>query len=113
MRLAQRRSSAGPGRWMTREVMCTHVKAGAEILRGSRAPVLRIAAELVAYHHERWDGTGYVAELRADAIPLSGRITALADTFDAMTHDRPHHQAATRKGTSQVPEALRSRRVWT
>jgi putative two-component system response regulator len=75
--------------------MCTHVKAGAEILRGSRAPVLRIAAELVAYHHERWDGTGYVAELRADAIPLSGRITALADTFDAMTHDRPYHQAAT------------------
>jgi putative two-component system response regulator len=77
------------------DVMRTHVRAGAEILRGSRSPLLRVAQEVVTYHHERWDGTGYVAELSGDAIPLSARITALADTFDAMTHDRPYHHGAT------------------
>ncbi|MGH2893478.1 MAG: HD domain-containing phosphohydrolase [Solirubrobacteraceae bacterium] len=76
-----------------RTLMRTHVRAGAEILRGSRSPVLLVAREVVSYHHERWDGTGYIAELSGDTIPVSGRITALADTFDAMTHDRPYHQA--------------------
>ncbi len=82
-----------------RDVMRAHVRAGAEILRGSRSPLLRIAREIVTYHHERWDGTGYAAELRGEAIPLSARITALADTFDAMTHDRPYHHGATVKDT--------------
>jgi putative two-component system response regulator len=75
------------------EVMRTHVQAGAEILRGSQSPVLRLATELVSYHHERWDGSGYAAALSEDEIPLSGRITALADAFDAMTHNRPYHAA--------------------
>ena len=57
--------------------------------------MLRVAQEIIAYHHERWDETGYVAEVHGDAIPLSGRITAVADTFDAMTHDRPYHRAGT------------------
>jgi putative two-component system response regulator len=85
----------GPLDQAEREIMRTHVRAGVEILRGSRSPVLRIAKELIAYHHERWDGSGYIAELSGDAIPLSGHITALADTFDAMTHDRPYRRAAT------------------
>jgi putative two-component system response regulator len=83
----------GPLTDVEREVMRAHVRAGSEILRGSRSPVLLVAREIVSYHHERWDGTGYVAELEGDTIPLSGRITALADTFDAMTHDRPYHRA--------------------
>ena len=90
----------GPLNDQERALMRTHVRAGAEILRGSRAPVLVVAREIVSYHHERWDGTGYVAELRGDTIPVSGRITALADTFDAMTHERPYHTAVS------VDEAL-------
>lgn len=74
-------------------IMKSHVDAGAAILRASHAPVLRLATELVAYHHERWDGSGYTARLANGAIPLSARITALADTFDAMTHDRPYQEA--------------------
>jgi putative two-component system response regulator len=81
-------------------LMRTHVRAGVEILRGSQSPVLRLALEIVSYHHERWDGTGYDRELAGQDIPLSGRITALADVFDALTHDRPY------KAATPVEEAV-------
>jgi putative two-component system response regulator len=73
-------------------VMRGHVSAGAEMLRGSRSPVLLVAQEIVSYHHERWDGHGYLEGLAGDSIPISARITAVADTFDATTHERPYHQ---------------------
>ncbi|MDP9353532.1 MAG: hypothetical protein M3P51_18585 [Chloroflexota bacterium] len=44
-------------------------------------------------HHERWDGSGYPNGLRGDAIPVVGRIVAVVDVFDALTHDRPYKQA--------------------
>ena len=51
-------------------------------------------AEIIAvFHHERWDGTGYPNGLRGDGIPLSARIMALADVFDALTSDRPYKTA--------------------
>jgi response regulator RpfG family c-di-GMP phosphodiesterase len=50
-------------------------------------------AQVVRSHHERWDGTGYPDRLAGDAIPLSARIFALADTLDAITTDRPHSPA--------------------
>lgn len=69
-----------------------HVSIGAELLSGSRSPVLRLAEEIALTHHERWDGSGYLAGLRGDEIPFSGRVTAVADVFDVLTHRRAYKQ---------------------
>jgi putative two-component system response regulator len=81
---------------LTREefdVVKRHTTIGAQILEGCRSPVLRLAHEVALTHHERWDGTGY-AGLAGEAIPLAGRIVAVADTFDALTHERPYKRAS-------------------
>jgi ribonuclease P protein subunit RPR2 len=52
-----------------------------------------VARDVIAFHHERWDGTGYPWCLRGEQIPLSARIFAVVDSFDAMTSDRPYRQA--------------------
>ena len=75
------------------EIMKTHVLIGHKMLSGSRSPLLQMAAELALTHHERWDGSGYMAGLETDRIPLSGRIVAVADVFDALTHERPYEPA--------------------
>ena len=72
--------------------MQTHTVLGARLLSGSTSPWLQLAEEIARNHHERWDGSGY-AGLSAEAIPLSGRIVAVADVFDALTHERPYKQA--------------------
>lgn len=74
-------------------MMQSHVEVGGEILSKSRFPVLNLAREIVLYHHERWDGCGYPQRLHGEAIPLCGRIVALADVFDALTHERPYKKA--------------------
>jgi putative two-component system response regulator len=70
----------------------THTTIGARILSGSRFPILRLAEEIAFNHHERWDGDGY-AQIAGDAIPLAGRIVAVADVFDALTQKRPYKSA--------------------
>jgi putative nucleotidyltransferase with HDIG domain len=70
-----------------------HPTAGAAILSGSSSRVLRLAEEIALTHHEWWDGSGYPVGLSGSEIPLSGRIVALADVFDALTHARPYKQA--------------------
>lgn len=70
----------------------THTTIGARILSGSRFPILRLAEEIAFNHHERWDGEGY-AGIVGDAIPLAGRIVAVADVFDALTQSRPYKAA--------------------
>ena len=77
------------------EVIKTHTTIGRRILGKGQASVLRMAAEIAATHHERWDGTGYPAGLRGQQIPIVGRIVAIADAFDAMTHTRPYRDAST------------------
>jgi HD-GYP domain-containing protein (c-di-GMP phosphodiesterase class II) len=67
-----------------------HPATGAAILSGSASNVLRLAEEIALTHHEWWDGSGYPAGLKGHEIPLSGRIVALADVFDALTHTRPY-----------------------
>jgi putative two-component system response regulator len=75
------------------EVMKTHTTIGAEILSGSHSPLLRLAERIALTHHERWDGRGYPGGLIGEEIPLVGRIVAVADVFDALTHQRPYKQA--------------------
>lgn len=73
--------------------MREHAAAGGRILQGSRIPVLVYAAEIARHHHERWDGTGYPDRLAGEQIPLSARIAAVADVYDALTTERPYKEA--------------------
>jgi response regulator RpfG family c-di-GMP phosphodiesterase len=75
------------------DVIKTHATIGARILAGGRFALLRMAEEIALTHHERWDGTGYPRGLKGEAIPLSGRIVALADAFDALTSPRSYKKA--------------------
>jgi HD-GYP domain-containing protein (c-di-GMP phosphodiesterase class II) len=72
----------------------THPEIGAQLV--SRFPELAGGQEMVLSHHERWDGRGYPRGLRAEQIPLGGRIIAVADAFDAMTSPRAYRPALTR-----------------
>lgn len=74
-------------------VMKTHSKLGHSILSKSDAPVFQMAAEIALHHHERWDGSGYPDGLRGMDIPVSARVVALADVFDALTMKRPYKAA--------------------
>ncbi|MFG6487033.1 HD-GYP domain-containing protein [Roseateles sp. BYS78W] len=76
-----------------REQMNRHAEMGADILGRSRVPLFRLAAEVALTHHERWDGGGYPRGLAGEAIPLSGRIVAVVDFFDALTMDRCYRKA--------------------
>ena len=78
-----------------RSVMQTHTTIGARILSGSQSPLLQLAERIAITHHERWDGAGYPAGLSRDDIPLPGRIVAVADVFDSLTHERPYKAAWT------------------
>jgi putative two-component system response regulator len=69
--------------------MKTHTEIGARILSGSRFPLMRLAQEIARSHHESWNGGGYYG-LVGENIPLASRIVTVADTFDAITHDRPY-----------------------
>jgi HD-GYP domain-containing protein (c-di-GMP phosphodiesterase class II) len=73
-------------------VVRAHPRLGEELIRRLRClpPLVR---EVVACHHERWDGHGYPRRLRGPWTPLAARIFAVADTFDAMTHARPYREA--------------------
>lgn len=75
------------------ETMKTHSAIGYEILRDSVSPLLRTAAVIAWTHHEKFDGSGYPRGLKAEDIPLHGRIAAVADVFDALTSSRPYKAA--------------------
>jgi putative two-component system response regulator len=74
-------------------VIQTHTTIGAQLLSGGQSGFIQMAEIIALTHHERWDGTGYPRGLKGQAIPLEGRILAVADAFDALTHDRPHRKA--------------------
>ena len=73
--------------------MQSHVQAGSKLLSDSSSELLKLAEEIARTHHERWDGSGHPNGLTGEEIPISGRIVAVADVFDALTHDR-HYKSA-------------------
>ncbi|MDD5400969.1 MAG: PAS domain S-box protein [Sulfurimonas sp.] len=75
------------------EVMKTHAIIGYEMLQHSKRPILRASAQVALTHHEKYDGSGYPRGLKAENIPIYGRITAIADVFDALGHDRCYKKA--------------------
>ena len=73
--------------------MKSHAIVGYEMLKHSTRDVLQCAAEIALTHHEKWDGTGYPYGLKGERIPIMGRITAVADVFDALGSDRVYKKA--------------------
>jgi putative two-component system response regulator len=76
-----------------RETMRKHSALGAKLLGGGTSELVQMAEEIALFHHERWDGQGYPCGLEADEIPMTARIVAVADAFDALTHIRPYKDA--------------------
>ena len=73
--------------------MAAHTTIGASILGSNRSRLMQLAEEIALTHHERWEGGGYPIGLHHEIIPLSGRIVAVADVFDALTSARPYKLA--------------------
>ncbi len=84
-----------PGRLTPEEfdAMKAHCIIGQSILSRHHTQLLQLAASIAISHHERWNGAGYPYGLAGEDIPLEGRITAILDVFDALTHDRPYKEA--------------------
>lgn len=75
------------------EIMKTHVQLGYEMLKHSKRDILKASAIVAKEHHEKYDGTGYPLGLKENEIHIYGRITAVADVFDALGHDRVYKKA--------------------
>ncbi|WP_373070301.1 PAS domain S-box protein [Sulfurimonas sp.] len=75
------------------EIMKTHAEIGYDMLKHSDRDILKTSAEISLTHHEKYDGSGYPRGLKGEEIPISGRITAIADVFDALGHDRVYKKA--------------------
>lgn len=73
--------------------MKAHAQIGADILSGDDSELMKMAHDIALTHHEKWNGEGYPNRLQGENIPLVGRITAIADVFDALTSERPYKKA--------------------
>lgn len=84
-----------PGKLTPEEMDCmkTHTLIGAKILAGSSSEMIQLGELVALSHHEKWDGSGYPHGIKGDAIPIYGRLCAVADVFDALTTDRPYKKA--------------------
>lgn len=89
--ILQKPGKLSPEEW---QVMKNHPKFGADIIGEHRdSQLLNTAREIALYHHEKWNGTGYPDGITGEDIPLSARIVAIADVFDALTSSRPYKRA--------------------
>lgn len=84
-----------PGKLTVQEfdVMKTHSQIGYDMLKFSKREILKAAATVAHTHHEKWDGTGYPNKIAGEEIHIYGRITTIADVFDALGHDRVYKKA--------------------
>jgi putative two-component system response regulator len=82
-------------------IMRRHVEVGSEMLRDG-SELMRLAASIAQTHHERFDGTGYPIGLAGADIPIEGRITAVADVYDALSSERPYKSALPREKCFQI-----------
>src|SRR5207237_2187596 len=96
---------AGPLTPVERGEVERHAEAGRRLLAGSGNELLELAATVAWTHHENWDGSGYPRGLAAEAIPLAGRIVAVADVFDALTSVRPYRPAISEEDAFEHLEA--------
>ena len=87
-----------------RELVERHTVIGADLLHGSRHPILREAERMARSHHERWDGSGYPEGLAGEEIPLGARIVSVADVFDVVTHARSYLEASSTERALSVVE---------
>jgi putative two-component system response regulator len=98
------------------ELMKRHTTIGAQLLAGTDDPLLHMAENIALSHHERWDGAGYPFGAAAEDVPIEARIVAVADVFDALTHERPYKSAWTveaalseigsQRGTQFAPDVV-------
>ncbi len=79
-----------PEEWL---IMQQHPKIGARIIGSHDSTLISLAREIALYHHEKWDGSGYPHRISGNEIPVSARIAAISDVFDALTSDRPYKKA--------------------
>ncbi len=88
-----------PDEW---EIMKQHTVIGAEILADSECRFIQAGQRIALTHHEKWDGSGYPEGLAGSGIPIEGRITAIADVFDALTTRRPYKEAFSREKALRI-----------
>ncbi len=97
------------------EIMKTHTTLGRDAIANAKQALgvevedLRCAMEIAYAHHEKWDGSGYPLGLAGEAIPLSGRLMALADVYDALISERPHKQAMPHEQAVAIIQQTRGR----
>ncbi len=86
-----------------------HTRLGAEMLHVRSSPMMMMAARIAQTHHEKWDGSGYPIGLAGEDIPIEGRITAVADVFDALSSERPYKKAFPRQKCFEIIEEGRGK----
>lgn len=92
------------------QILRSHARLGEAILHVRSSPMLMMASRIAQTHHECWDGTGYPLGLAGEDIPIEGRITAVADVFDALSSKRPYKDPFPREKCFRILEEYRGRK---